>query len=179
MDILRSLPAGTGMGFLIAPHCALEYAHLLPQLLTTVTGMPVVEVKQGMRLEPNRVFVMPPRMDMSLAGNVFNLRTTSRPSGWPKTINTFLCSLAEAAGPRAVAVILFGLDGGGSAALKAIKSACGFTFAHSDASYDSTSRTAVETGHHRLPATGFRNCGGTIGFSAPTLTDCHYDSHSA
>jgi len=156
MDILRSLPADTGMGFVIAPHRALEYAHLLPQLLGKVTGMPVVEVKQGMRLEPNRVFVMPPRVDMSLAGNVFDLRTTSRPPGWPKTINTFLCSLAEAAGPRAVAVILSGLDGDGSAALKAIKSAGGLTFAQSDASYDSMPRTAVETGHvdYLLPASG-------------------------
>jgi two-component system CheB/CheR fusion protein len=81
MDILHSLPADTGMGFVIAPHRALEYAHLLPQLFSTVTGKPVVEVKQGMRLEPKRVFVMPPRVDMSLAGNVFNLRTASQPSG--------------------------------------------------------------------------------------------------
>src|ERR1035438_6666664 len=60
MDILRSLPATTGMAFVIAPHRALENAHLLPQLLSTVTKMPVLEVQQGMRLEPNRVFVMPP-----------------------------------------------------------------------------------------------------------------------
>ena len=156
MDILRGLPANTGMAFVIAPHRALENAHLLPQLLSAVTKMPVLEVEQGMRLEPNRVFVMPPRVDMSLAGNVFDLRTTSRPPGWPKTINTFLCSLAEAAGPRAVAVILSGLDGDGSAALKAIKSAGGLTFAQSDASYDSMPRTAVETGHidYLLPASG-------------------------
>jgi two-component system CheB/CheR fusion protein len=156
MDILGSLPADTGMGFVIAPHRALEYAHLLPQLLSNVTGMPVMEVKQGMRLEPNRVFVMPPRVDMTLAGNVFDLRTPSRRPGWPKTINTFLCSLAETAGPRAVAVILSGLDGDGSAALKAIKSAGGLTFAQSDASYDSMPRTAMETGHidYMLPASG-------------------------
>jgi len=156
MDILRGLPADTGMAFVIAPHRAQEYAHLLPHLLNTVTVMPVVEVKQGMRLEPNRVFVMPPRVDMSLTGNVFDLRTTAKPRGWPKTINTFLCSLAEAAGPRAVAVILSGLDGDGSAALKAIKSAGGLTFAQSDASYDSMPRSAVETGHidYLLPASG-------------------------
>ncbi len=97
-----ALPADTGMGLVIAPHRALEYVHLLPQLLSSVMGMPVVEVKQGMRLEPNRVFVVPPRVDMSLACNVFNLRTPSRPPGWPKTFNTFLCSLAETAGPREV-----------------------------------------------------------------------------
>jgi len=154
MDILRGLPADTGMAFVIAPHRALENAHLLPQLLSTVTKMPVLEVQQGMRLEPNRVFVMPPRMDLTTAGNEFHLRTTSRPPGWPKTINIFLSSLAETAGHRAVAVILSGLDGDGSAALKAIKAAGGLTFAQSDAAYDSMPRTAVETGHvdYLLPA---------------------------
>ena len=44
MDILRSLPAITGMAFVIAPHRALENAHLLPHLLSTVTKMPVLEV---------------------------------------------------------------------------------------------------------------------------------------
>jgi two-component system CheB/CheR fusion protein len=142
------------MAFVIAPHRALEGAQLLPQLLTTVTDMPVVEVRQGMWLEPNHAFVMPPRMDMTTAGNRFHLRATSRPPGWPKTINTFLCSLAEATGKRAVAVILSGLDGDGSAALKAIKAAGGLTFAQSDASYESMPRNAVETGHidHLLPA---------------------------
>jgi len=154
MDILRSLPANTGMAFVIAPHRALENADLLPQLLRTVTKMPVLEVQQGMRLEPNQVFVMPPRMDLTTAGNVFHLRTTSRPPGWPKTINIFLSSLAETVGPRAVAVILSGLDGDGSAALKAIKTAGGLTFAQSDAAYDSMPRSAVKTGHvdHLLPA---------------------------
>ena len=100
-----------------------------------------------MRLEPNRIFVMPPRTDMTTVGNVFHLLTTSRPPGWPKTINIFLCSLAEAIGRRAVAVILSGLDGDGSDALKAIKAVGGMTFAQSDASYDSMPRHAVETGH--------------------------------
>lgn len=154
MDILRSLPADTGMAFVIAPHRALENAQLLPQLLSSVTKMPVLEVRQGMRLEPNRVFVMPPRMDLTTAGNAFHLRTTSRPPGWPKTINIFLSSLAETVGKRAVAVILSGLDGDGSAALKAIKGAGGLTFAQSDAAYDSMPRSAVETGHidHLMPA---------------------------
>ena len=159
MDILRGLPSDTGMAFVIAPHRALENAHLLPHLLTTVTKMPIMEVKEGMRLEPNRVFVMPPHMDLTVTDSVFHLRTTSSPPGWPKTINIFLCSLAESAGPRAVAVILSGLDHDGSAALKAIKAAGGLTFAQSDASHDDMPRHAVETGHvdYLMPAVEIGN----------------------
>jgi chemotaxis response regulator CheB len=156
MDILRHMPADTGMAFVVAPHRALQNAHLLPAILSAVTAMPVAEVEQGMRLDPNRVFVLPPRMELTMDGEAFHLRTTSRPRGWPKTINIFLCSLAETTGKRAVAVILSGLDGDGSAALKAIKDAGGMTFAQSDATYDSMPRAAVETGHvdYLMPAVG-------------------------
>jgi two-component system CheB/CheR fusion protein len=154
MDILRGLPADTGMAFVIAAHRAPEHPQLLPHLLSAVTKMPILEVKEGMRLEPNRVFLIPPRMDLTTTGNEFHLRTTARPPGWPKTINLFLFSLAEAIGQRAVAVILSGLDGDGSAALKSIKAAGGVTFAQSDATAKSMPREAVETGHidYLLPA---------------------------
>ena len=128
LEILRGMPADTGMAFVIAPNRALESAHMLPQILGTATMMAVVEVEDGMRIEPNRVFVMPPRVELTTMGDLFQLRT--------------------------VPVILSGLDGDGSAALKEIKAAGGVTSAQSDASFGSMPRSAVETGHidHLLPA---------------------------
>lgn len=152
--ILRTLPARPDMAFVIATHRAPDNADLLRDLLSHDTAMPVVEVSNGMRLEPNRVFLMPPRTDLTTSGNFFHLRTTPEPRGWPKTINLFLFSLAESIGPRAVAVILSGLDGDGSAALRTIKVVGGITFAQSDAIVKSMPREAVETGHvdYFLPA---------------------------
>ena len=59
MDILRHLRADTGMAFVIAPHRGTEHSHLLPQILRLATIMPVIEVTEEVRLEPDRVFVMP------------------------------------------------------------------------------------------------------------------------
>lgn len=132
---------------MIAAHRAPEHAQLVPHLLGAVTEMPVVEVKEGMRLAPNRVFVIPPRTDMTKTGNEFRLRTTARPPGWPKTINLSLFSLERAIGPRAVAVVLSGLDGDRCAASKSIKATGGMTFAQSDPTIESMPREAVETGH--------------------------------
>ena len=148
------MPADTGMAFVIAQHRGLDQPEILVQLLATSTKMSVVQVEQGMHLQPNCVYVMPPRIDMTIENDRFSLRHTQRPPGWPKTIDIFLCSLAEAMRERAVAVILSGLDGDGSAALKAIKAGGGTTFAQSDAKYDSMPQTAVETGHidYMLPA---------------------------
>jgi chemotaxis response regulator CheB len=77
--------------------------------------MPVLEVEHGMRLEPGLRNASLPgphhsRQSLSFAGSI-------QATGWPKTINIFLCSLAEAAAPRAVAVILSGRDHNESTAL--------------------------------------------------------------
>lgn len=154
LQILRAMPADTGMAFVIAQHRSPDQPEILPELLSTVTRMFVVQVEEGMRLQPNRVYVMPPRIDMTIENDQFSLRHSQRPPGWPKTIDIFLYSLAEAMRERAVAVILSGLDGDGSAALKTIKAAGGITFAQSDAKFGSMPQTAVETGHvdYMLPA---------------------------
>ena len=60
--------ADTGMAFVVATHRGMEHAELLPRLLAEVTGMPVTEIQEGLRLEPNRIFLMPPHMHMTMAG---------------------------------------------------------------------------------------------------------------
>ncbi len=169
LEILRTLPADTGMAFVIAQHRGLDQPEILVNLLTKSTKMLVVHVKEGMLLRPNCVYVMPPRIDMTIKGGRFSLRQAQRPPGWPKSIDIFLCSLAEAMRERAVAVILSGLDGDGSAALKAIKAAGGITFAQSDATYGSMPQTAVETGHvdYMLPSIDIANALSALASRAP------------
>ena len=135
------------MAFVIAAHRSLENASLLPQILAGVTTMAVIEVQEGMLLEPNRVYLMPPRTEMTASHNKFALRTPRKSSGWPTTISLFLLSLAESSGPRAIAVILSGVGPDGSSALPVIKAAGGMTFAQSDAQFGDMPRHAVETGY--------------------------------
>ena len=114
LEILRNLPADSGMAFVVAPHRGLGNADLLCPLLANATTMPVSEVKQGMSLEPNRVFIMPPGKDMTISRDKFDLKTTPGPRGLPTIITGFLGSISEAFGSRAVAVILSGMDKGNS-----------------------------------------------------------------
>jgi len=147
MAILRHMPADTGMAFVIAPHRSSENSGLLPQILASVTTMPVIEVQDGMILAPNRVYIMPPHLEMTVKNDQFSLQPPRKPFGWPITISVFLLSLAEAYGQRAIAVILSGLDHDGSTALKPIKAAGGTTFAQSNAAFSDMPHNAVETGH--------------------------------
>ena len=145
--ILGNLPADSGMAFVIAPHRGLANADLLRPLLANATAMDVIEIEQGMTLEPNRVFIMPPGKDMTIHRGKFELKTTPGPKGLPTTISSFLLSLSEAYGYRAVAVILSGMEQDGSTALKAIKAVGGMTFAQSNPTYAGMPQNAVATGH--------------------------------
>jgi two-component system CheB/CheR fusion protein len=146
--ILRHMPDDTGMAFVIASHRNSHRPNLLREILARFTTMPVIQVEEGMLLEPNHVYVMPPGVEMTVhEDNTFALRTKQKPRGWPITISVFLLSLAEVYGQRAVAVILSGLDHDGSAALKAIKAAGGMTFAQSNAAFEDMPKHAIETGH--------------------------------
>ena len=141
------MPADPGMAFVIAAHRRIEKENLLLQILADVTTMPVSEVENGMLLEPNRVYLMPPGKDMRVNADKFTLRPSLKPRGWPITITLFLRSLAEACGPRAIAVILSGMDHDGSAALRDIKAAGGRTFAQSNAKFSDMPQHALETGY--------------------------------
>jgi two-component system CheB/CheR fusion protein len=146
-EILRNLPDDTGMAFVVASHRSPEHAHLLLQILARATAMPVVEVEEGMLLESNRVFVLPPRTEMTVKGDHFSLQPLRKARGVPITIDLFLLSLADAYGRRAVAVILSGGADDGCAALRAIHAAGGLAFAQSDAVFDSMPLHAMKTGY--------------------------------
>jgi two-component system CheB/CheR fusion protein len=61
MELLRHLPAKTGMAFVIVQHLDPHHASQLPKLLSKVTAMPVVELAEPVTPRPNTVYVQSPR----------------------------------------------------------------------------------------------------------------------
>src|SRR5262245_15619596 len=66
MELLKRLPADTGMAFVFVQHLAPTRESILPQLLAKVTPMPVLEAKNQMHVRPNTVYVIPPNAKMSI-----------------------------------------------------------------------------------------------------------------
>ena len=59
IQLLENLPLDTGMGFVLVQHMAPRAHSMLPEILAKVSRMPVTEVQDGMRVEPNRIYVTP------------------------------------------------------------------------------------------------------------------------
>ena len=144
-QLLRALPADTGMAFVLVQHLEPKHESILPSCWRRVTKMPVHEVREGMRAEPNHVYVIPANADLSLMDGLLHIVDRKAPPGLHLPIDYFFRSLAESRGTRAIGVILSGTASDGTEGLKAIKVAGGITFAQQpeSAKFDGMPRSAI------------------------------------
>ncbi|UBU18149.1 chemotaxis protein CheB [Nonomuraea gerenzanensis] len=107
--VLSGLPSGLAASVIVLQHLAPDHRSVLPELLGLRTGLPVAAAQDGQPLLPRRVVVAPPgrhllvRADRRLALIPSGPFPPSRPSA-----DLLLVSLALAAGPDAIAVVLSG-----------------------------------------------------------------------
>ncbi len=160
-SFLACLPADTGAAYVIVTHHPSGERSLLPEILTPKTVLPVQMVKEDEALAPNRVYVaLPddgwrlcrgqlvrsreaqehPGTDLSAAGR--------RRPGPPHPIDAFFRSLAEAAGHRALAIVLSGTGSDGTLGIQAIKSQAGMVMAQDPdtAEFGDMPANAIATG---------------------------------
>jgi two-component system CheB/CheR fusion protein len=128
-ELLKALPPKSGMAFVLIQHLEPRHESALTTLLSKTTSMPVVEVSEGMAVEPNRVYVIPPNRDMTIRKGTLRLAPRSAGSGMQRPIDDFSIALAEEQGDAAIGVVLSGTGSDGTYGLKAIKAAGGVTFA--------------------------------------------------
>ena len=146
-QLLKRLPVDTGLGFVLVQHLDPQHASALTEILTRATVMPVLEVTNNLRVQPNHVYVIPPNAGLGMARGVLKLqpRTPSRVA--PHPIDFFLEALAQDQHERAIGVILSGTATDGTLGLEAIKAEGGITFAQDgSARYDSMPRSAIGAG---------------------------------
>ena len=148
-ELLDSLPASPGLALLLVSHLDPEQKSHLAPILSRVCRMPVIEVAEGMAVESDRVYVIPPGTNMAMTDG--HLALTPRP---PRPvphmpIDHLFRSLAAIQKQRSVGVVLSGNGTDGVVALQAIKAAGGVTFAQDDmtARYPSMPRAAVLDGN--------------------------------
>ena len=132
VQLLQAVPANTGMAFVFVMHLEPEHQSMLAKLLANVTPMVVEEARNGARVEPNHVYVIPPKADMRLQGGVLQIVVRRMTDGRYLPVDNFLSSLAEDRPASAIGVILSGTGSDGTVGLKAIKAEGGITFAQDE-----------------------------------------------
>jgi two-component system CheB/CheR fusion protein len=128
-EFLHALPPDTGMAFVLIQHLDPSHESMLVEIIAKSTKMPVEEVKSGVVIQPDRVYVIPPNALMALVDCVFQLSPRGKAPGQHLAVNFFMRSLAQEEKSRAIGIVLSGTGADGTLGLEDIKAEGGITFA--------------------------------------------------
>ncbi|MDP2109744.1 MAG: CheR family methyltransferase [Thiobacillus sp.] len=147
-QFFQAMPAHSGLAFVLIPHLAPKHESLMAPLLDKQTAMPVVEARDGQRLDADHVYVIPPNHYLTLHQGIIQLSAPPEHGAGQTAIDPFLRSLAADQQERAICIILSGTGSHGSLGLKAVKSEGGMAMVQepSSAEYDRMPLSAVDTG---------------------------------
>ena len=147
-QFFKNMPSDSGIAFVLIPHLDPGHSSMMPDLLKRFTHMKVVEAQDGMAVEPDHAYVIPPNKDMAIFNGVLQLTQPEKTRGLRMPIDFILRSLAEDQGDNAVCVILSGTGTDGSLGLRAVHGAGGITMVQDadTAKYEGMPRSALDTG---------------------------------
>ena len=137
---------GTGMAFVIIQHLSPDFKSLMDELLARHTQLPIHLVEDGMEVEADHVYLIPPKKEMIISGG--RLLLSDRQQELTLPIDVFFRSLAQECGSRAVAVVLSGGGSDGSRGICHVHEAGGLVLVQDveSAQFDGMPRAARDTG---------------------------------
>lgn len=146
--LIKHLPVDIGMAFVLVQHLAPKHESMLSELLARETAMPVHEIKDGMFIEMNQIYVIPPNTNLGILHGMLHLMPRSEEQGQYLPIDYFLRSLAKEMSNRSIGIILSGSASDGVLGLMEIKTEGGITFAQDEesAAYASMPHSAIAAG---------------------------------
>jgi len=137
-----------GMAFVLVQHLAPDHKSILTDLIRRYTRMQVFEVEDGMTVQVNCAYIIPPNRDMAFLNGTLQLMEPAAPRGQRLPIDFFFRSLAQDQHDRAIGIVLSGTGSDGTLGVRAIKGEGGIVMAQSPDSteFDGMPRNAIDTG---------------------------------
>lgn len=150
------MPPDNGMAFVLVQHILPDYKSIMADILRKYTSMSVIQIEDGMQVEPDCVYVKPPDKDVTISNRILYFAEPPVSTESKHPINFFFQSLAKDQADMAICIILSGTGTDGSAGLKAIKDAGGTSMVQEEnsAKFGGMPASAISTGlaDYVLPA---------------------------
>ncbi len=162
-SFFSTMPADSvpGMAFVLVQHLARDHKSMLSELIRRYTRMQVFEVEDGMAVEPNSAYIIPPNRDMELVDGTLRLLEPTLARGIRLPIDFFFRSLAQDQREHAICIVLSGTGSDGALGVRAVKGEGGMVMVQTPETteYDGMPRSAIATGMvdfvlppHEMPA---------------------------
>ncbi len=134
LEFTAALDPNAQAAYLVIQHLDPHASSILSELLATKTTLKVVEAENGVIVEPQTMYVIPPNRVMTIDESCLLVSTPGQSFSPPTKIDLLFESLANEEGRNAIGVLLSGMGNDGAEGLKAIKNAGGLTFVQDEAS---------------------------------------------
>ncbi|MEM9807696.1 MAG: chemotaxis protein CheB [Cyanobacteria bacterium P01_D01_bin.56] len=149
-EFFDTIPCDSGAAFVVVQHLSPDYKSLMNELLERRTQMDVRRVTDGIALESNTVFLIPPGQNLVIKGNQLRLIPQDRDQGYQPhfPIDLFFQSLAAEQRDRTIGIILSGTGSDGTRGLREISEAGGLVLVQDPktAEFDGMPQSAIATG---------------------------------
>lgn len=146
--LLRAMPEGHGMAFILVQHLDPNHESMMVDLLAGATSLAVRQAAQGMAIERDHLYVIPPGQYLSVEAQTLHLSLPLARHGARFPFDHLLQSLAADHGAHTACVILSGTGTDGSLGLEAVAERGGLVLAQDpgEAGYDGMPSNAIATG---------------------------------
>ena len=137
-----------GMAFVLVQHLDPDHKSILTELIQRTTRMQVFEVKDGVLVQPNCIYIIPPNRDMAFLNGTLQLLEPAAPRGHRLPIDFLFRSLAVDQHERAIGIVLSGTGSDGTLGVRAIKGDGGMVMVQTPGSceFDGMPQSALSTG---------------------------------
>ncbi|MCX6046758.1 MAG: PAS domain S-box protein [Chloroflexi bacterium] len=122
----QAVPEDNGLAFILVMHLPAHRKRKLGEVLQQTTSMAVTQAEDGMRIQPDHIYVAPPGRVLHIERGQLCLSPADAKRN-RRTIDAFFQSLAADQGANAIAIILSGAGVDGVQGLAAVKAQGGFT----------------------------------------------------
>jgi len=146
-QFFRHVTSDSGMAYVLVSHLDPGHASMMTEILQRIAAIPVVEAKDGMVVEKNHVYIIPPNKNLAVFNRILRLSDPEAPRGQRMPIDFFFRSLSEDQAEMSIGVILSGTGTDGTLGVRAIHGAGGVSFVQdpSTARYDGMPNSAIRS----------------------------------
>ena len=142
------MPPDSNMAFVVIQHLSPQHKSIMASLVDKHTRMPVRQIEDGTKIEPNHVYLNPPAKNVAIFNRRLQLMEPVKTSAINMPVDYFFRSLSEDQREKAIGIILSGTASDGTLGVKAIKGEGGMVMVQQPdtAKYEGMPKSAIETG---------------------------------
>lgn len=147
-EFFKNVPLESGLAYVVVQHLSPDYKSLMNELLARFTNVPIQIIEDGMLLESNNIYLIPPKKNLTVFHGKLLLEDQKPSKGINLPIDIFFRSLAADFGKKAIGIILSGTGSDGTLGIKAVKEAGGMVVVQDEktAKFDGMPKSSIATG---------------------------------